>query len=144
MPAHEAEALVDDVEDAGGVVEAGALGLALEDPVDQVRLVVVRARVELEVAPDGAKLGDAHLEQVGDVEVVALARGLELLHLVVFADRGAAAAAATHRSSPARPAVGAHGALIWGWHLNGVHLLGTERGSPTPTRVRLRTGVGMC
>ena len=41
VAAHEAEALVDDVEDAGGVGVAGALGLALEDPVDEVVLALV-------------------------------------------------------------------------------------------------------
>ena len=51
MAAHEAEALVDDVEDAGRVVLAGALGLALEDLVDEVVL--------------------AHLAGVGDFEVAA-------------------------------------------------------------------------
>jgi hypothetical protein len=34
-------------------------------------------------------IGDAHLAQVADVEVVALAGGLELLLLLEFGDRGA-------------------------------------------------------
>ncbi len=89
MAAHEAVALVDDVEDAGRVVVAGALGLALQDPVDEVVLALAGRGVELELAPDLAQLGDAHLAQVGDIEVVALARGLELLQLVVFGDGGA-------------------------------------------------------
>ena len=57
VAAHEAEALVDDVEDAGGVVVAGALGLALEDPVDEVVLALAGVGVELEVArrPGGAR-----------------------------------------------------------------------------------------
>ena len=105
VAAHEAVALVDDVEDAGRVVEAGALGLALEDRVDEVFLALVRPGVELELAPDLAQLGDAHLAEVGDVEVVPLARGLELLHLVVLGDGGAAAAAA-HRAAPAAAAIG--------------------------------------
>ena len=46
--AHEAEAVVDDVEDAGGVGLSAALDLALEDPLDQVVL--------------------AHLACVGDVK----------------------------------------------------------------------------
>ena len=48
--------------------------------------------LELEVARDLAELGDAHLAEVGDVEVVPLAGGLELLLLLVFGDGGAAAA----------------------------------------------------
>ena len=44
VAAHEAEALVDDVEDAGRVVVAGALGLALEDAVDEVVLALAGAR----------------------------------------------------------------------------------------------------
>ena len=50
MPAHEAVALVDDVEDAEGVVEAGALGLGLEDLVDEVLAAVGRGAVDLEAA----------------------------------------------------------------------------------------------
>ena len=80
---------VDDVEDAGRVGVAGALGLALQDLVDEVVLAVARGRHELEVATDLAELGDAHLAQVADVEVVALARGLELLLLFEFADGSA-------------------------------------------------------
>ena len=88
VAAHEAEAFVDDVEDAGGVDVAGALALALEDAVDEVVAPLGRAGLDLEVAADGAQLRDAHRAQIGDVEVVALARGLELLHLVVFGDGG--------------------------------------------------------
>ena len=86
VAAHEAEALVDDVEDAGRVGVAGALGLALEDPLDEVVLALLGAGLELEVAADRAELGDAHLAEVGDVEVVPLAGGLELLLLLVFGD----------------------------------------------------------
>ena len=50
-PAHEAEAVVDDVEDAGRVDLSAALDLALEDPLDEVVL--------------------AHLGRVGDVQVAA-------------------------------------------------------------------------
>ena len=64
VAAQEAEAVVDDVEDAGGVVVAGALGLALEDAVDEVVLAVAGGGVELEVAADLAELGDAHLAEV--------------------------------------------------------------------------------
>ena len=52
VPAHEPEALVDDVEDAGRVVVAGALGLALEDPLDEVVLALLGAGLELEVLAD--------------------------------------------------------------------------------------------
>ena len=86
VAAHEAEALVDDVEDAGRVVVAGALGLALEDAVDEVVLALAGGGLELEVARDLAELGDAHLAEVGDLEVVPLAGGLELLLLLVFGD----------------------------------------------------------
>ena len=91
VAAQEAEALVDDVEDAARVVVAGALGLALQDEVDQDVLAFAAGRVELEVARDLAELRHAHLAEVGDLEVVALARGLELLLLLVFGDGGAAA-----------------------------------------------------
>ena len=77
--------------------------------------------------PDLAELGDAHLAEVGDVEVVALARGLELLLLVEFADGGAAAAA--HLAGTAARAPVAHGALIWSGHRVGIHLLGMESGN---------------
>jgi hypothetical protein len=89
MAAHEPEALVDDVEDAGRVIVSGALGLALEDPIDELVLAFAGGGVELELATDRAELGDAHLAEVADVEVVALAGGLELLLLLEFGDGGA-------------------------------------------------------
>ena len=92
MPPHEAEAFVDDVEDAAGVVVAGALGLAAQDLVDQVVLAFGGDRLELELSGDLAELGDAHLAEVGDLEVVPLAGGFDLQLLFVFGDRGAAAA----------------------------------------------------
>ena len=57
VAAHEAEALVDDVEDAGGVVVAGALGLALQDQVDEHVLALALVGFDLEVAwrPGGAR-----------------------------------------------------------------------------------------
>ena len=84
MAAHEAEAFVDDVEDAAGEFEAGPFRLALQDPVGDVVATLLGAGLELEVAGDLAELGDAHLAQVGDVEVVAVAGGLDLLLLVVL------------------------------------------------------------
>src|SRR6185369_13528723 len=84
VAAHEAVAFVDDVEDAEGVVEPGILGLALEDPIDQVVLAGDGIRVDVELVADLAQLGDAHLAQVADVEVVALAGGFELGELVVL------------------------------------------------------------
>ena len=101
VSAHEAEALVDDVEDAGRIGMAGALGLAFEDPLDEVVLALLGTGLELEIAADLAELGDAHLAKIGDVEVVPLAGGLELLHLVVFGDRRARG----HLGPAARPAV---------------------------------------
>ena len=52
MAAEEAEALVDDVEDAGRVGVAGALRLALEDALDEVVLALLGAGLELEIAAD--------------------------------------------------------------------------------------------
>ena len=101
VAAHEAEAFVDDVEDAGRVGVAGALGLALEDALDEVVLALLGAGLELEVAADLAELGDAHLAEVGDVEVVPLAGGLELLLLFVFGDRRAG----SHLGPAAWPAI---------------------------------------
>jgi hypothetical protein len=69
---------------------AGAFGLALQDEVDQDVLALGTGSIELEVAGDRAKLRDAHLAEVGDLEVIALARGLELLLLLVLGDGGAA------------------------------------------------------
>ena len=56
VTAQEAEALVDDVEDAGRVVVAGALGLALEDEVDEDVLALAAGGIDFEVAwrPGGA------------------------------------------------------------------------------------------
>ena len=89
MAPHEAEAFIDDVEDAARVSVAGALGLALEDPLDEIVLALLGAGLELQVAADGAKLVDRHLAQVGDVQVVPLAGGFELLLLLVIGDGGA-------------------------------------------------------
>ena len=76
---------------------AGALGLALEDLVDEVVLALAGRGVELEVARDLAELGDAHLAEVADLEVVPLAGGLEFLLLLEFGDGGAAAADGVRR-----------------------------------------------
>ena len=92
MAAQEAEALVDDVEDAGRVVVAGALGLALEDEVDEDVLALAGVGVDFEVARDLAELRHAHLAEVGDLEVVPLAGGFELLLLFEFGDGRASAA----------------------------------------------------
>ena len=99
MAAHEAEAFVDDVEDAAGVVVAGAFGLALEDLVDQIVLALAGSGFELELARDLAELRDAHLAEVGDLEVVPLAGGFDLQLLFVFGD-GGAAATSERRASP--------------------------------------------
>ena len=92
---------------------AGALGLALEDLVDEVVLALAGGGVELEVARDLAELGDAHLAEVADLEVVPLAGGLELLLLLVFGDGGAAATADGIAS--AGTAVAGSIALVWAW-----------------------------
>ena len=68
---------------------AGALGLALEDPLDEVFLALLCAGLELQVAADRAELVHTHLAQVDDVEVVPLAGGLELLLLFEFRHRRA-------------------------------------------------------
>jgi hypothetical protein len=107
VPAHEPEAFVDDVEDASRVVMAGPQRLALEDPLDQIVLALLGAGLELQVAADLAQLRDAHLAEVGDVEIVPLAGGFELLHLVVFGDRRAGC----HLRPASRPAIPL--ALIW-------------------------------
>jgi len=74
----------------------------------------------LELATDLAELVDAHLAQVADIEVVALARSLELLLFFEFAHRGAERrlSAASWSTVP--------GALVWGWtgHLYGVTCCG--------------------
>src|SRR6185436_13507475 len=114
MTAQEAKALVDDVEDAVGVVVAGALGLALEDEVDELVLAVAAGGIDLELARHLAQLGDAHLAQVGDLEIVPLAGGLELLLLFVFGDWCAAAAEGRSTSGSA-VARGALIALVWAW-----------------------------
>jgi hypothetical protein len=60
--------------------------LALQDLVDELVLAIVGPGVELELAADLAELCDAHHAEVADVEVVALARGLEFLLLLELAD----------------------------------------------------------
>jgi hypothetical protein len=45
---------------------AGILGLALEDPIDEVILALGRAGLELELATDLAELVDAHLLEITD------------------------------------------------------------------------------
>jgi hypothetical protein len=64
----------------------GVLGLSLEDAIDELVLAVAGGRIELEVAADRAELGDAHLAEVGDIEVVPLAGRLELLLLLELRD----------------------------------------------------------
>jgi hypothetical protein len=92
VTAHEPEALVDDVEDAACVVVAGAFRLAAQDLVDQVVLALGRGGFDVQLTRDLAELGDAHLPEVGHVQVVPFAGGLDLELLFVFGDRGAAAA----------------------------------------------------
>ena len=121
VAAHEAEAFVDDVEDAAGVGVAGALGLALQDVVDEDVLALAGLRIELELLRDLLELGDAHLAEVADLEVVPLAGGLELLLLFVFGNGGAAT---SDRIASARTPVSGTVALIWAWsgHMGRGHL----------------------
>ena len=116
VAAHEAVAVVDDVEDAEGIVEPGALGLGLEDLVDEVVAAVDARVLDVELDADLAELLDGHLAEVADVQVVALARRLELRDLVLLRDGQAVGGL----GSTARPAVAA-GALVgavrhWGGH----------------------------
>src|SRR5207253_8589363 len=57
-----------------------------QDPLDEIVLALLGAGLELEVAADGPKLRDAHLAEIGDLEVISLASGFDLELLVVFAD----------------------------------------------------------
>ena len=56
VTAHEPEAFIDNVEDAGRVGVAGALGLALEDPLDEIVLALGDVRVELEILANRPEL----------------------------------------------------------------------------------------
>ena len=78
--------------------------------------------VELEVARDLLELGDAHLAEVADLEVVALAGGFELLLLFVFGDGGATSA--SDGLASAGTAVAGTVALVWAWsgHMGRGHL----------------------
>jgi hypothetical protein len=80
---------------------AGALGLDLEDAIDELFLAVGCAGIDLELTSDLTELGDTHLTEIADVEVVALARGLELLLLLVLGDGGSHG----RLGSPSRTAV---------------------------------------
>jgi hypothetical protein len=133
VAAKEAETLVNDVEDAGRVGVSGALGLTLEDPLDEVVLALLGAGLELEIAADGTELRDAHLAEIGDVEVVALARGLELLLLLVLRDGGAALnLAASPRTAVTRTLVwtelghGLGGFLREAWTISGLESRGID------------------
>jgi hypothetical protein len=75
-----------------------ALRLGLKDAIDELFLAILGSGLHLEVATDPAELDDAHLEEVADIEVVPLAGGLELLHLVEFTDRRAADRVAAART----------------------------------------------
>jgi len=84
VPAHEAVALVDDVEDARRVGIPCALGLAAQDPVDELDFRLAGDGLEVEVARYLAQLGGAHLLKIGDLDVVPPAGGLRLEKLVVI------------------------------------------------------------
>src|SRR5205814_6743833 len=113
-------ALVDDVEDAAAVGEAGVLGLALQDPIDEIVLAIVRVGIDLELAADLAELGDAHLAEIGDVDVVSLSRGFELLELLMFCYWKSSATTTKGRATTGTAI--ARGALIRAGHLDRGHL----------------------
>ena len=141
VAAHEAVAVVDDVEDAEGVVEPGALGLAPGGSGRPGRRGGPSPRVlDLEVLDDLAELLDRHLAQVADVEVVALAGGLELGYLVLLGDGQAIGGL----GATARPAVAA-GALVGAVRHGGGH---TSRGGvPSPAESggeRMGRATGRC
>jgi hypothetical protein len=71
---------------------AGALGLALQDQIDQDVLALAAGRVDFKVARDLAEFRHAHLAEVADLEVIPLAGGLELLLLFEFCDGRASTA----------------------------------------------------
>ncbi len=122
VPSHEPEPLVDDVEDPAGVIVARTLGLGLQDHVDEDVLALAGRRVHFQVTRDLLELGDAHLAQIADLEVIALARGLEFLLLLELADGrdpGVHGGAASGSS-----VTGALVALVWAWsgHMGRSHL----------------------
>jgi hypothetical protein len=110
VAAHEAEAFIDDVEDAAGVVVAGTLGLALQDEIDEHVLAFALGGIELEVAGDLAELGDAHLAEVGDLEVVSLTGGFDLQLFFVFSD--GSTASTSERGASAGASVAGTVALV--------------------------------
>jgi hypothetical protein len=125
VPAKEPEALVDDVEDARRVRMAGALRLALQDPLDEIVLAFLGSGLELEIAADGTKLRDAHLAEVGDLEVIPLAGGFDLELLVVFADGRALDLAATPGTTVSRT-------LVWTELGHGREIPSGRRREPRP------------
>ena len=130
VAAHEAVALVDDVEDAGGVVETGVARSGAGGSGRPGRPCAVGSGVDLELAADLAQLGDAHLAEVADIEVVALAGSFELLQLVVLRDRQTGGLRPSTRSTVTRTLVGAVG-----------HGRGTPQGADPRWRERLGHGV---
>ncbi len=140
MATHEAVALIDDVEDARGVGMAGTLGLGLEDSIDEVVLPIGAPGLHLQVAADLAELRDTHLQEIGHVEVIALARGLEFLHFVEFADGRATNRVATSRATVAWT-------LIWAGHREGATCVckggPIDRAGKGPRRGRVGNGRSM-
>ncbi len=72
VAAHEPEAFLDDIQDAGRVGVACQLALTRQDPVDEFFLAGAFL-FHLEVAADRLQLVDAHPGQFVDVEVAAVA-----------------------------------------------------------------------
>jgi len=102
----------------------GALRLALQDAPDEIVLALTGRRLELELTADGLEFGDRHLVELGVVEVVALASGLDLGELLVIGDRDADMAAGR---AAAAPIAGSGVALVGCGHMNRSHLRQRKR-----------------
>ena len=79
VAAEEAVALVHHVEDPGPVVLPQPLGLALEDPVDEVVAPVGGDGLDVELGGGRAQLGRAHLLQLGCADLRAVSRAVQLV-----------------------------------------------------------------
>ena len=98
VAAQEAVALVDDVEDPGHVGLAEPLGLALEDGVDEVVAALDVGRLDLELLRRGAKLGRAHVAQLGRADLRALVDAA--VQLVDLGEAGGASALGAAARAP--------------------------------------------
>jgi len=101
VAAHEAETLVDDVENPGGVGVAGQLALPDQDAIDELFPCRWARPPSRGSRADGLELVDVHLAELGDVELAAVA----LLVFVIIA-HGRAAGGAASRAAVAGTLVG--------------------------------------